>query len=835
MTYTTLTYNGVEKTLADWGVSHWSRSAQNQGNDEFVLTLPVPMDGADIFPFGANIIIKINRTASAVNPINPTLPNSALFTPGLSFSGGTPWFWGYCASNDRLGEPGREEFQYKFAGPYPFFFQRTIFQKLMLTWNQNPAGGVPRNFADYQSDVVLGLSLTTLTGAGDTVQGSTATNLMSFAQQIKEICQRAQAASAAAYGSSQFQCDQLTAEVDGVNWDLLATPSANVLVKDYYGVPLSGQTSAVQSQLLAVPGVAPARPGTYILRPPLDAVNAVTCAEAMARVLQWLGGVGSPQVWTDHSQTPPQLHIATPELIATADPGTTTTPQRLGGGYILNLPLAGVTVRNRLKKRSDLVPSAVHFKYKVSGSVLGASFTVVINDIAAYINGTLYEGMGAIGSLYDVSAPTVLLPVTIQNALQAAALLPAAMVQTIDFQGAQVTGQQATITTTPINPVNPGGNHADNGWWQTLFPHFANTAGLTFFDPVNCPVTYTDPQTGAAVNVSGLNYRLPDGQLASWMTNASSPISARKVRVTAFFSYREMLPGKNVVAANYVSNKEEHVDITLTDAVSGTYSTVSGETAGEPIPYGLAGYILALESVPQYEGAITVQETEISDVCPLGNRLNLTGGLAEWATMAAQVQSVRYADNGQTEITIGPARHLGPSQFVARFRNNVGPRWYLLINANPLNTGSSGGENVVAPNVAMQAPSPGAKGYSFQALFGNLLTDQSAAPATLPAGVFHDAGAGDVPPGFGSGAVAGGQRPFAFAAGAFGSVWAAGAAGPTPGESAMWIRLHSSDMGGGAQQVYLREVKDCNNGVNGFRLVLCSQFYTTSIRSTPDP
>jgi hypothetical protein len=375
-----------------------------------------------------------------------------------------------------VGEPGSESFSYKFAGPYEFFFERTVFQKLQLTWNEHPASGSPRNFADWQSDVILGLSLTTLTGAGDTVSGSTATNLMSLAQQIKEICVFAQAASKAAYGSNQFQCDGLTTAVDGINWDLLATPSANVLIKDYYGTPLTGKTSAVTAGLLSAPGVAPTYSGTYLLRPPLDAVNAVTCAEAMRRMLQWMGGIGSPQVWTDHSQTPPQLRIATPDLMTTADPGNTSTAQRMGGGYVLNLALAGITVKNTIKKRTDLIPPAVHFKYKVSGSLLGAPYSLIINDVAAYLvsatgaPGTpgasgvaLYEGAGTIGSLYDVNNPTTQLSSLIQNGLMAAALLPAAIVQTIDIQGDQASGQQAIITTTAINPVDPAGTGADGG------------------------------------------------------------------------------------------------------------------------------------------------------------------------------------------------------------------------------------------------------------------------------------------------------------------------------------------------------------------------------------
>jgi len=78
-----------------------------------------------------------------------------------------------------------------------------------------------------------------------------------------------------------------------------------------------------------------------------------------------------------------------------------------------------------------------------------------------------------------------------------------------------------------------------------------------------------------------------------------------------------------------------------------------------------------------------------------------------------------------------------------------------------------------------------------------------------------------------------------------GLVLAAGPQGGLPGESQAWIRVHLGDLqntGNTLQnlQVYLREIPDCKtvNGTPtpGYRLVLCSQFYTSSLRgSTPDP
>jgi hypothetical protein len=805
MTYTTLTCNGVEKSLADWGISSWSRTAQNQAGDDFSFTIPTPMDGSDVFPYGANIIIKINRICSQTNPTNPTLPQSG----STSFTGGTQWFWGYCIDNNRIGDPGSESFNYKFAGPYQFFFERLIFQKLQLTWNGS------KQIADYQSDVILGMSLTTLTGTGDTVQGTTATNLMSIAQQVKEICMYAQADSAYQQannglgwpGTVQFQCDQLTTAIDGVNWDLLQTPSANVLILDYAGAALSGKTSAS-----ALPS------GSYMLRCPLDAVNAITCAEAMRRQLQWLGGIGSPVVWTDHSQTPPQLHIATRDQLTAK-----------------SLALSGITVKNKIKKRADLIPAAVHFKYKVAGTYLGQPYSVILNDVAAYMGGTLVEGIGQLGALTSLNG--TVLSSTVQGQLMAAAKTATAVVQTFDFQGDRVNAASCKISTAAINLADPVGGGSPAAFWTSLFPELANVASLRFFDATNCPVTVKDAATGGAVDPTVYVNRVTDGQVAPWMLASggtpANPAGGKTVKatITARFAYQEQAQGAHTVNSSAVGYHEKNITVTLTTLASGTYYSSPSVAYGEPIPYGLAGYILALENIPQYEGSVLAQETEISDVCPLGSALNITGGLAEWASMLACVQNVRYSDNGQTEITFGPARHLGPAQFVARFRSNIGPRWYYLIGGDPMNQNNPGNAQL-GNNIPAQAPSPGAKQFTFQSFFTSLTADQSGAPATLPAGVHVDSGAGGNP--F-TGGVPASARAFGQGQGI---TLAQGPAGGNAGEANAWIRVHLADLKNSSGilqnlQVYLREMETCENAggtpTQMYRLFLCSQPYSNSM------
>ncbi len=178
MTYTTLTYNGTEKSLADWGIGKWRREAFNQASDSFAFDLLAATDAAEILPYGAMVTISTGRTPG---PGVPTPANGLPVSGCTSWTGGKKWFVGWRVQNIRTGTPEMEGFAYRFAGPWDFFFERLVFQKLWLTWN-----GV-KQIADWRSQVVLGMSVNALTGAGDTVTGSTATNLMSISQQLKEI------------------------------------------------------------------------------------------------------------------------------------------------------------------------------------------------------------------------------------------------------------------------------------------------------------------------------------------------------------------------------------------------------------------------------------------------------------------------------------------------------------------------------------------------------------------------------------------------------------------------------------------------------------------------
>jgi hypothetical protein len=284
MTFTTLTYSGTEQALADWGISTATREVSNQAHDHFACDMMLAADAADPLPYGSQITLRTGRTPESGGGVSAAgLPLGGI----TSWQGGQIWFTGYRVDNFRTGNPALEKFDYKFAGPWEFFFERLVFQKLWWTYDGTA------NVADWRSQVILGLSVNAEVGANDTVR-----------QQVAEIIAYVINQTTADYGSPQLQSDDLTSEIDGVNYDLYETPGTNLIIPDYIpGYAVTGKTSAGTGSNAALM--------TTVLRAPLDSVNDITCAEAMRKMLRWVGPMGSPVVWFDYTTTPPTLHIST--------------------------------------------------------------------------------------------------------------------------------------------------------------------------------------------------------------------------------------------------------------------------------------------------------------------------------------------------------------------------------------------------------------------------------------------------------------------------------------------------------------------------------------------
>lgn len=856
---TTLVFNGTEMAMADWKIANCRRIAQNQAQDSVTFDVMAAADAADPFlpsgatsSYGAQIALWIGRT-----PSGGTYPggNASLPPQGATaFTGGKRIFVGYCVQANRGGNAGEEKISYKFAGPWEFFFERVVFQKLWMTWNGS------QNVADWRSQVVLGMSVNALVGPADTVPGTNATNLLSIAQQLKEIANYCAAISGmeqsinglgwTAYNVAQsslqqmasgitgnanlqFQFDNLTADGNG-NYQLLEAPGPNCLIPDYLtGYAASGQTSAGVNQT----GSAAANPFT-VLRAPLDAVNDTTCGECMRKMLRWIGAIGSPVVWFDYTTSPPTLKVSTRDQLS---------------GVTLPFPTAGYTgslsgpngalgaTASSIIRRDDLVPPAVHLKYRVSITSNGSNYTQVINDIAATISGTVTEGVGQTGALQSLAqlvAGSGAMAGGTQASLQAYGRRPGSPSATLDLEGPNITSQAIVADAIPLdtNPSDPGYNYitgpgGDGGFWTSLFPELADVASLQYASDGNGNTFYptiTD-DTGAAVNVaapSGSNsyssygYRLRVGAVASWMQNSVGATGLVKdATIKARFQYTEQIADSTTgktVSTKQVPLEEKTIRVTLTNLPTNPYAIV---TPGEVVPYGLAGYVYNIEQILQYQGSYAIQETEITDQCPLGNNLNLSGGLAEWETMAACVQELEYDfDRAATTLRFGPAAHLGAQDFIERLRVNRGPRWYSLIGNNVTNSGTAGDSNPT--NYAAKDSSKGSSVFASQSFLTNLAQQFGSSPAALPAGTHVN-----------NSYIASGPGLLV-------------AAGGTADAGSNWIGLWASDLAnaaGAKLQLRPREIQVCYSTDSGhtwnpgYMVIICSQPYATALNINPSP
>lgn len=637
MTFVTLqsAVNGVqtEMRLSDWGIATCKRRPSNQAGDGVDLDLITrAADGPDPFAFGQQIIVRIGRAPGGNPKASPAKNQTA-------WGGGKVFFVGWRVENFATVSPRLESFRYKFAGPWDFFLERLPFYKLFVTYDAT----LGKQVARYRSQVVLGQSLNTLTGANDTVPGTLDTNLMSISQQIIEIVQFCIGRTTVKYGSPQFQFDALSQDVDG-NWELSAART-NIAIPDY--VPGTGAGSGGN-------GLAPGQT-TVPLLAPLDAVQDISCAEALRREMRWIGGVGSPVAWFDYTTTAedgvtplPTLKISTRDLL----------PSRTLPAFPAN---ANGSTALSICRRDDLIPPAIHLMYRVSTTVAGTTFTQIYDDIAC-AEGCTNAATGLtdealIDKAIDFGAPAI----------------------TLDFEGAifsgvtEVTESIVTIPS-PIASVTPTD-------YASIFPALAQYESYAI-----AGYAVTDPETGADLldSLDGYSYVLRNGGVRSWMSSGGTAGSTLRVRVTITVS------GGKHTSTGFLPARLEAMttDLTLCNIPGGDYTLTSGGgvVAGEQIPWGLASYIYNIETIPQYQGSYTLQEQEVSDACPMGNNLNLSGSLPEWQTMNACVQEIEYdLVEGTTTWTFGPAQHLGAQDLVERMRVNRFPRFYFLVGGNLLN------------------------------------------------------------------------------------------------------------------------------------------------------
>lgn len=243
---------------------------------------------------------------------------------------------------------------------------------------------------------------------------------------------------------------------------------------------------------------------------------------------------------------------------------------------------------------------------------------------------------------------------------------------TIDLVGLTASRARATIEATALPDATDLA-----AWWLWLKkkePWLGNPAvTLQAIESIE-RIPSSDPEAHP------LPRELISGQIPDWIAAASQQETVKaKVRLNILGDHEAADEGVREISVN----------VQTTNAVSGSYNTVTEIVTGESPPVGLAQALYDALSVLVFEGEIVRVTAEIpeDDSIVIGRRLNITGSRAEWASMDAVIQEVAEdVDSGTTRIRVGPPSHLGPRDLVELLRVN---RFRMVYTSRATRSGSS--------------------------------------------------------------------------------------------------------------------------------------------------
>lgn len=167
-------------------------------------------------------------------------------------------------------------------------------------------------------------------------------------------------------------------------------------------------------------------------------------------------------------------------------------------------------------------------------------------------------------------------------------------------------------------------------WWKAHCPSIANATVTAITSP---------SRTSDLPNI------LTKGAIAPWMNRQSAE---------ATFTASATILRSNTAGAAEKRVETISFTATLTDASTKTYKKMIAYDSGELPPSGLAAALLSEWSQLHHDGSITLTSQDPPPSPSLGQTLNISGGIAGWADMAALItQTTEDFTSGTLEASFG--------------------------------------------------------------------------------------------------------------------------------------------------------------------------------------
>ncbi len=165
------------------------------------------------------------------------------------------------------------------------------------------------------------------------------------------------------------------------------------------------------------------------------------------------------------------------------------------------------------------------------------------------------------------------------------------------------------------------------------------------------------------------------------LINGSVPAWTMKHSESDTFTVRVSYKIKSTDTTHVLDEGSKDITFTCTstDAVTRTYRKMTEWVEPEPVPTGMAAALFASWNRLHYDGQVTFNGQECDFGIGLAQLLSCTGGLAEWATMAAVVQDVTYdIGGGKVTVKTGTCGRLEADNLMAVYRAARGRRYSYL-------------------------------------------------------------------------------------------------------------------------------------------------------------
>ena len=406
-----------------------------------------------------------------------------------------------------------------------------------------------------------------------------------------------------------------------------------------------------------------------------------TCAEMIREILRLMP---DHVAWIDNSYSPPRFNLSNRDLM----------PAR-----VYELGTANITNHTVNTHESEQVPCVV-VRYERPISVDSENYTEIFEDIAPAHSdptqmGTVIETVGLQGGLFQneyarVSAETIpkesadvkdIKEFYIKHTPQLSAIAASkgldnllAVLKVADVNVPAEDVKKHTLEFEGDPPPKP--------------------------EPINenaIPIVQTD-------NVSDYPRYIIEGSLPEWAGMRYRKIVAQvtmgieqavfdaigdedlKSSLKTIFTVPKTFGGKAYLTGLCTGS------VMGTNARTKNYKRSVTSNPGETPPTGIAADLLEELNKVRLSGSVSVIGEDPDTITKVGQKLNITGGRPEWATMDESIQSVSHdIQEGTTQVEFGPPQNLNANDLIDRLRaSRVNQFGFGVQSGQPIKEGIGG-------------------------------------------------------------------------------------------------------------------------------------------------